>query len=137
MAMRDVLIRPWSNDGKAVPRHHDLPWAEAKDEQDEQENEHEQHVSKNRGKSAGEEALERSGRRRMLWSPASRLTRGAGKPTPHVQVRTIKNLGSLGLATSEDYSILACPGAVYEGAGLPDLHVVLFRADPSDVRRHA
>lgn len=75
----------------------------------------------------------------MLWSPASRLTRGAGKPTPHVQVRAVKSLGGLGLSISVaslHYSILACPGAVCENADLPDLHVVLFRADPSDAWRH-
>ena len=54
----------------------------------------EQVVSENRGKSAGEEALEWSVRRRMLSSPASRLTRGAVS-LPHTFSMIHKELESL------------------------------------------
>lgn len=94
---------------------------EAKDEQD---------VSENRDKSAGEEALERGVRRKML---SSQLL--AERKPPHTfELRAVKSLdqgGSPGAICTFDVGVPGGGGRV-GSAGLPDLHVVAFKADRSD-----
>lgn len=78
----------------------------------------------NRGKSAGEEALER--KRRTSPNPRS------GKPTPHVRLRCVKSLDQGRDRSPLRFSTLfLVPGGGLGSAGLPDPLWLVFKANPS------